>query len=146
MTHLTHSNETVPMKTTEETYKSEHSALEGLSGLFKLLNIPHNQGVMYNKEYYGTSRINPGGWKFHYDRSEDIMQEPTKFNVEIDFYEQLECKKEKETDMSRSNWFIGHFDPTKTKYVCSNCDQELIYNRKDDFRYCPACTKGYRNG
>jgi len=145
MTHLTHFNEAVPVKVTEETFKSEYAPLNKISSL---LGIPdfsqYQKDIMYNKEYYGTSRINPGGWKFHYDRNEDIVKEPTKFNVEIDFYKQLECKKEKEIDRSSSNWYLNNV--TSTKYICSNCDQELMYNRKDDFRYCPACTEGYSNG
>jgi uncharacterized CHY-type Zn-finger protein len=144
MTHLTHFNEAVPMKVTQDTVKIEYAPLERISSLLGIPDFSQNQEKMYNNEYYGKSRLNSAGWKSHYDRSEDIIQEPTKFNVEIDFNEQLECKKEKEIDMSSSNWFIEHF--ASTKYVCSNCDQELMYNRKDDFRYCPACTEGYSNG
>lgn len=144
MTHLTHFDEAVPVKVTEDTLKTEYAPLERIGSLLRIPNFSQNQDKMYNKEYYGKSRINPGGWKFHYDRSEDIIQEPTKFNVEIDFYEQLESKEEKEVEFE--NNFYRTFNFNSTKYVCSNCEQELMYNRKDDFRYCPACTEGYKNG
>jgi len=104
MTHLTHSNETVPMKTTDYTYQAEYSPLEKVGSLLGIpIPLQYQKDFMNNNEYYGTSRINPDGWKFHYDRSEDIVKEPTKFNVEIDFYEQLESKKQKERDISSSN-------------------------------------------
>lgn len=120
-------------------YELEMEKLTNLFGVPNLLTYQENPV----KEMYGKSRVLPH-WDIESGMKKKVVSKPSKFNVELDFYEPLESKKKNNVDRSKSNWFYACMD--SPRYICPECDQELMYNRKDNFRYCPSCTEEYNNG
>lgn len=116
--------------------------MEKLTNLFGVPDLLTYQKHLV-KEAYGKSRVLPH-WDIESEMKKEVVSKPSKFNVELDFYEPLESKKKESIDRGKSNWFMEYMD--SPRYVCPECDQELMYNRKDNFRYCPSCTEGYNNG
>jgi DNA-directed RNA polymerase subunit RPC12/RpoP len=126
-------------------YELETEKLTNLFGVPDLLSYQKH----LVKEAYGKSRVLPH-WDIESGMKKEVVSKPSKFNVELDFYEPLESKKETGVefghDLYPENYNLFSEKSISARYVCSNCDQELMYNSKDDFRYCPACTEGYKNG